>query len=1084
MDYPNGGVETFSYNGFNQTLTHRLVSGGLETYIYDGNGRMQEYRDPYHPAVVDPNHPEIPVTSAPSASYGYDIRGRVSLVTDARGNTTNFDYNMRGQLRLVTLPPDPVDGQRHTIEKSYNPDGTLQFSTDERGKSTNYLYDDYKRVTSVTDPLNIPTSLSYAPPNGSGSLSHTTSSVYRVTSFLGKKIDFDYDVNFRRKMVRKGAASADDDGGTWFGYDEVGNLTSVQDPRGNITTFAYDERNRRKSATNPAPFNDQTTTWQYDATNNLARETRPDQSFRTVVSDSMNRVIDTYGFAFEHTHYDRDVAGNVWQMIDAKTAAYGFGYDLMNRKTSANYPIDATLVSRNESWHYDIGGNLDQYINPAGQVKHVVYDNRNRPYHSFWDGGTGVGQDITTSYDPASRLTSITTNGGATTVAFGYDDANRKIWEDQTLTGYPTRRVITDRDDDGNRIDLLAWTNGVQVYTITYDYTQRNQLWHIYPAGTVPWFTYTYDPSGNLNKRQDFFFGVHDSTIASYDQLDRPTLWEQTGLGDAFFAHSHYQYDNLGRTNATWRDEQGSKGEWFGYDATGQLTGVSYNADQVSSGTPQNATRTVSYTMTADTLNRSSMNDSGDVSNYTPNGMNQYTNVAGGGVYYDENFNLGGTGGFSASYDAAKHVMSVDSGEDDAQFVYDGLGRCVKRTIDAETRVFAYDGWKPILEWDVEGNFLAWNIYGLGTDDILLRYDNHFGYLRYHLDRNGNVAFLLDIDGDGIEKYTYDAFGEPTVTDWNGANPRPYSWYGNRFMFTGREYFPELGLYDYRNRFYHPILGRFLQGDPIGFGGGDANLFRYCGGDPVNWSDPSGLADDNARTKKNKDGNDGSGGDNTLLGDGIYAGTSGTLGRGDNTSVYFDGSTVSLGGIGVGGGGPAIGPYGEHALGHGDYAPGDHGSGSGTRGDGGSGTGQGSRPGSPGSSGSSNIGSPGNGSVGVPAFSGNIAVPWWPESLTFPYTRPATPEEAAWTERGKWPTLIYVGLVAAPEILDGIGAEVLRENLHFDGPQSNRLGQVRFGNYPLVRLDYHPVPGSEGRPRLHLNFGRTNVHIPLDFGWY
>jgi hypothetical protein len=35
-------------------------------------------------------------------------------------------------------------------------------------------------------------------------------------------------------------------------------------------------------------------------------------------------------------------------------------------------------------------------------------------------------------------------------------------------------------------------------------------------------------------------------------------------------------------------------------------------------------------------------------------------------------------------------------------------------------------------------------------------------------------------------------------------------------------------------------LGRFLQPDPIGFAGGDANLFRYCGGDPVNFIDPFG----------------------------------------------------------------------------------------------------------------------------------------------------------------------------------------------------------------------------------------------------
>jgi len=66
-------------------------------------------------------------------------------------------------------------------------------------------------------------------------------------------------------------------------------------------------------------------------------------------------------------------------------------------------------------------------------------------------------------------------------------------------------------------------------------------------------------------------------------------------------------------------------------------------------------------------------------------------------------------------------------------------------------------------------------------------------------------------------------------------------WYGNRFMFQSREYFPELGIYDYRHRMYHHSLGRFLQSDPTGFDAGDMNLFRYCGDDPVDRSDPTGL---------------------------------------------------------------------------------------------------------------------------------------------------------------------------------------------------------------------------------------------------
>ena len=40
---------------------------------------------------------------------------------------------------------------------------------------------------------------------------------------------------------------------------------------------------------------------------------------------------------------------------------------------------------------------------------------------------------------------------------------------------------------------------------------------------------------------------------------------------------------------------------------------------------------------------------------------------------------------------------------------------------------------------------------------------------------------------------------------------------------------------------YSPTLTRFLQPDPIGFAGDPTNLYRYCGGDPVNNVDPNGL---------------------------------------------------------------------------------------------------------------------------------------------------------------------------------------------------------------------------------------------------
>ena len=60
-------------------------------------------------------------------------------------------------------------------------------------------------------------------------------------------------------------------------------------------------------------------------------------------------------------------------------------------------------------------------------------------------------------------------------------------------------------------------------------------------------------------------------------------------------------------------------------------------------------------------------------------------------------------------------------------------------------------------------------------------------------------------------------------------------------MFTGREYDSETGLYFYRARYYDPAIGRFISEDPIGFEGGDLNLYAYVRNNPVIYKDPHGT---------------------------------------------------------------------------------------------------------------------------------------------------------------------------------------------------------------------------------------------------
>src|SRR5205085_3772699 len=208
-DYPNGPTEEFTYNSFGQVESHTMTSGGVENFRYDGRGMLYLSWPPATPS--DPNPQDHPTR------YFYYTSGpqmdRLQQVVDPRGNSTTFEYNTRGQVTKVTHDQD-----HSYLQMGYNADGTLAWTADENhpnasrnlNERTRYIYDDYKRVTSVTNPMNETTNLSYAPPNGTGSYAHTTGSVYRATSPLNKITTFDYDENFRRRMVRKGAESGDD----------------------------------------------------------------------------------------------------------------------------------------------------------------------------------------------------------------------------------------------------------------------------------------------------------------------------------------------------------------------------------------------------------------------------------------------------------------------------------------------------------------------------------------------------------------------------------------------------------------------------------------------------------------------------------------------------------------------------------------------------------------------------------------------------------------------------------------------------------------------------------------------------------
>ena len=118
---------------------------------------------------------------------------------------------------------------------------------------------------------------------------------------------------------------------------------------------------------------------------------------------------------------------------------------------------------------------------------------------------------------------------------------------------------------------------------------------------------------------------------------------------------------------------------------------------------------------------------------------------------------------------------------------------------------------------------------GLNIDEYFQRVDSN-GALSYLTDMLDSTLALADSSGALDTAYTYDPFGNVTV---NGADTNPY-------QFTGREN-DGTGLYYYRARYYSPTFQRFIAQDPIGFAGGDPNIYAYVGNDAVNLLDPEGL---------------------------------------------------------------------------------------------------------------------------------------------------------------------------------------------------------------------------------------------------
>ena len=337
-------------------------------------------------------------------------------------------------------------------------------------------------------------------------------------------------------------------------------------------------------------------------------------------------------------------------------------------------------------------------------------------------------------------------------------------------------------------------------------------------------------------------------------------------------------------TNSVVNPMENGRGDRFRYDEEGQLIEAWYNAANpaVSGEGCSRYDGLANYDALGNRTGWKYIASRGSWMNFglRNNGLNQYSSWEndipwpnaghfGTAIFYDDNspwtpwtaFPGNGVtmadGLRTASYNALNQPVAMIPfawSSNVLYFGYDPLGRCVKRwvgtsgaaTSNPATYMY-YDGWNLIEEGTGAGSTSRNYVHGARVDEIVKQLIQYNPAPRFfHYDARGHCTLQTDANGNIAEQYEYDAFGYPYFFDAAGnpttVNGRPDSPWGNRFLFTGREWLSDVKLYDYRNRMYQPELGRFLQPDPKQFAAGDYNLYRYCHNDPVNKTDPTGLA--------------------------------------------------------------------------------------------------------------------------------------------------------------------------------------------------------------------------------------------------
>lgn len=758
----------------------------------------------------------------------YDARGRLIKDEDALGGFKSLDIDgngddftvsvsdARGATRTHRVRREEDGSQERTVTR---PSGSQTTSISRTDGSTSRTLADGTQInsTSVADQrfgagVRVPENETLTTPGG-------------LTRNVQHKLDFNLAQWWDPSSWRQATETTTTNGKTATSRFDHSTLTlTSQSPNGRQKSEQFDSVMRPLRLTVPGLYDtsiqydqhgratsisqgDRTASAAYDDSGNLAQSTDSLGRVTTYEYDADGRVVASNLPGGRRIEYQYDADGNVTSVTPPSRPVHEFDFNAMDAMTAASSPEESTSP-RTTTYEYDTPDHkLSKITRPSGAEVDFGFDSAGRLTGVTAGDGTSE-----LSYHPTSGKLATLSSPDNENLAFSFDGP---LATGQTLTGEVAGSSTITYNDD-----LQPTSATVADSTVTFAHDDDGLLTS---AGDL---SLASDPQNGL------LTGVtlaDTSTQITRDGFGAPSALTTTTAGSGLYTAA-FTRDAAGRiTTKQETRPSGITTYAYNYDPSGHLENVhkdglpyaSYLYDQNGNRTSQTIAGTTTYA-TFDTRDR--MKTQGDLDlTYNDNGE----------LTQKRDRTTGDT--LSLSYSTLGDLTSATTADGrQINYLLDGAGRRVGKKVDGaltEGLLYAPGASGPAAELDGENNLAARFIYATNANvpDYMVKDGTTY---RVITDQLGSVVMVVNASTGAIaQELTYGPFGE-VLTDSNpGFQP---------FGFAGGVYDTDTGLVHFGAREYDAELGRWTASDPIGFGGGDSNLYGYVLGDPVNFVDPSG----------------------------------------------------------------------------------------------------------------------------------------------------------------------------------------------------------------------------------------------------